>query len=357
MALTRPVVAVRDIHDPTSELSELPMPTVMSCTIRPDLVRFAHKNVSCNRRQPYAVSRNSGYQTSAESWGTGRAVARIPRVAGGGTHRAGQGAFGNMCRGGGMFAPTKIWRRWHRQTNLTMRRHAIASAIAASAIPALVMARGHRIDDVPEIPLVVSNKLEEVARTRHAVELLGKIGAKCEMTKVKDSKTIRKGRGKSRNRRYTMRKGPLVVYARDFGLVRATRNIPGVETCDVSKLSLLSLAPGGVLGRFVIWTEEAFRRLQDIYGDYETGSKTKKGYVLPRGLMTNCDLQRIINSDEIQRVLNPLKAKETVPKRKRNPLKDPAMRAKLDPTFDPVSKKRKIGAEAETPAPKSQRKA
>lgn len=49
-----------------------------------------------------------GHQTSAESWGTGRAVARIPRVRGGGTHRCGQGAFGNMCRGGHMFAPTKV---------------------------------------------------------------------------------------------------------------------------------------------------------------------------------------------------------------------------------------------------------
>ena len=50
----------------------------------------------------------AGHQTAAESWGTGRAVSRIPRVPGGGTHRAGQGAFGNMCRGGRMFAPTKV---------------------------------------------------------------------------------------------------------------------------------------------------------------------------------------------------------------------------------------------------------
>lgn len=47
----------------------------------------------------------------------GRAVARIPRVSGGGTHRAGQGAFGNMCRSGRMFAPTKIWRKWHVKIN------------------------------------------------------------------------------------------------------------------------------------------------------------------------------------------------------------------------------------------------
>lgn len=43
-----------------------------------------------NKRQAYAVSEKAGHQTSAESWGTGRAVARIPRVGGGGTHRSGQ---------------------------------------------------------------------------------------------------------------------------------------------------------------------------------------------------------------------------------------------------------------------------
>ena len=83
-----------------------------------------------------------GHQTSAESWGTGRAVARIPRVRGGGTHRSGQGAFGNMCRGGRMFAPTKTWRRWHRKINVNQKRYAMCSAIAASGSPALVMSKG-----------------------------------------------------------------------------------------------------------------------------------------------------------------------------------------------------------------------
>ena len=52
--------------------------------------------MSKNRRQAYAVSSKAGHQTSAESWGTGRAVARIPRVRGGGTHRSGQAAYGNV---------------------------------------------------------------------------------------------------------------------------------------------------------------------------------------------------------------------------------------------------------------------
>ena len=58
-----------------------------------------------------------------------------------------------------MFAPTKTWRRWHRKINITQRRYAIASAIAATGVPALVMARGHIIDQIPEVPLVVTDKV------------------------------------------------------------------------------------------------------------------------------------------------------------------------------------------------------
>src|SRR5207248_1636058 len=66
------------------------LPAVFKAPIRPDIVRTVHTNISKCNRQPYAVSSKAGHQTSAESWGTGRAVARIPRVSGGGTHRAGQ---------------------------------------------------------------------------------------------------------------------------------------------------------------------------------------------------------------------------------------------------------------------------
>lgn len=39
--------------------------------------------------------------------------------------------------------------------------YAVVSAIAASALPALVMARGHKIEAVPEVPLVVSDAAGE----------------------------------------------------------------------------------------------------------------------------------------------------------------------------------------------------
>ena len=80
---------------------------MFSVPIRPDVVAFVHTNIAKNKRQAQAVNVKAGKQSSAESWGTGRAVSRIPRVPGGGTHRAGQGAFGNMCRGGHMYSPLK----------------------------------------------------------------------------------------------------------------------------------------------------------------------------------------------------------------------------------------------------------
>ncbi|PIO72169.1 ribosomal protein, L4/L1 family, partial [Teladorsagia circumcincta] len=167
----RPLVTVYNEKYEATE-TQIKLPYVFRAPVRPDIVSFIHDQMFRNKRQAHAVSTLAGKQHSAESWGTGRAVARIPRVRGGGTHRSGQGAFGNMCRGGHMFAPLKVFRRWHRHVNIAQKRYAICSAIAASGIPALVQARGHVIDKVAEVPLVVSDKIESFRKTKEAVTFL-----------------------------------------------------------------------------------------------------------------------------------------------------------------------------------------
>eukprot|EP00262_Sarcandra_glabra_P001659 TRINITY_DN1177_c0_g1_i3.p1 TRINITY_DN1177_c0_g1~~TRINITY_DN1177_c0_g1_i3.p1 ORF type:complete len:426 (+),score=18.82 TRINITY_DN1177_c0_g1_i3:57-1280(+) len=334
VAAVRPLVTIQPLDGDmaTDSGNSLPLPDVMKASIRPDIVNFVHANISKNRRQPYAVSKRAGHQTSAESWGTGRAVSRIPRVPGGGTHRAGQGAFGNMCRGGRMFAPTKIWRRWHRRVNVNQKRFAVVSALAASAVPSLVLARGHRIENVPEIPLVVGDSAEGVEKTSAAIKVLKQIGAYSDAEKAKDSHAIRPGKGKMRNRRYISRKGPLIVYGTEGSkIVKAFRNIPGVEIASVERLNLLKLAPGGHLGRFIIWTKSAFEKLDSVYGSFEKASEKKNGYVLPRSKMVNADLSRIINSDEVQSVVRPIKKEIKRKAVKKNPLKNLDALVKLNP--------------------------
>jgi large subunit ribosomal protein L4e len=68
-----------------------------------------------------------------------------------------------------MFGPTKIWRKWHKKISVNQRRYAVSSALAATAIPPLVMARGHRIDNVPEMPLVLSDSLNNISKTKVSV--------------------------------------------------------------------------------------------------------------------------------------------------------------------------------------------
>ncbi|PAV16323.1 60S ribosomal L4 L1 L2 [Pyrrhoderma noxium] len=328
---SRPTVNVRSASGEAS--SSLPLPAVLTAPIRLDVVQQVHKSIAKNKRQAYAVSEKAGHQTSAESWGTGRAVARIPRVGGSGTHRSGQAAFGNMCRGGRMFAPTKVWRRWHVKVNQNQRRFAVVSALAASALPALVLARGHRIEEVEEVPLVVSSAAESLKKTKEAVALLTSLGAYSDVLKVSSSRKLRAGKGKLRNRRHRQRRGPLVVYSEDNGIVRAFRNLPGVELVNVTRLNLLQLAPGGHLGRFVIWTESAFAKLDEVFGTFETPAAIKKDYVLPTAKITNPDVTRLINSTEIQAVVRPANAKATRRPwtQHKNPLKNRGVLFRLNP--------------------------
>jgi large subunit ribosomal protein L4e len=340
---SRPLVGVYSSAEKAD--SYLPLPAVFSAPIRSDIVQEVHTRLSKNRRQPYAVSKYAGHQTSAESWGTGRAVARIPRVSGGGTHRAGQGAFGNMCRGGRMFAPTKIWRRWHRKSNLNERRFAVASALAASALPALLMARGHKIERLPEVPLVVDNKaVDTTDKTKKAVTILKALNAFDDIERVKESHRVRAGKGKMRNRRYVQKRGPLVVYNERGPLVKAFRNIPGIELVNVHRLNLLQLAPGGHLGRFIIWTKDAFQQLDSIFGTYKKGSNEKSSFYLPIAMVSNPDLGRIINSEEIQSALRDKKPQVRNYLRKRNPLKNFGAMVQLNP-YAAVLRRRELLAQ------------
>lgn len=384
-AAARPTVSVYSVA--TGETSgSVALPAVLTAPIRRDVVHFVHSNIAKNHRQAYAVSKHAGEQTSAESWGTGRAVARIPRISGGGTNRSGQGAFGNMCRKGRMFAPTKIWRRWHRHVNVNQRRYALVSALAASAVPALVQARGHRISDLPEVrlshcfqcwrmhmrqqwacftcastsivthththfisscdlqvPLVVSG-LEAVVKTKQAIAAFNKVGAGEDLKRAEESKRLRAGKGKARNRRFVVRRGPLFVHTdAEATTQKAVRNLPGVDTVHVDRLNLLQLAPGGHLGRFVIWTQSAFERLNQLYGTTTTASELKKGYKLPRPQMSNADLARIINSNEIQSAVRPAVKDRQWARQKKNPLRNNKALFKLNP-YAAIVRKSEIAA-------------
>merc|ERR550519_3138069 len=150
---------------------------------------------------------------------------------------------------------------------------------------------------------------------------------------------MRAGKGKLRDRRRVQKLGPLVIYDQDQGLTKAFRNIPGVDVIQVDNLNLLKIAPGGHVGRFCIWTESAFRKLDSIFGTWRKPSATKKNWNLPMPKMANTDLSKLLKSEEIRKVLRApnrtiVKAKKT----KANPLKNIRAMLKLNP-YAAVTKK------------------
>ena len=68
------------------------------------------------------------------------------------------------------------------------------------------------------MPLVVSSGIEKIQKTRDAVTLLKKLQVYADVEKTIASRTQRAGKGKMRGvRRFTQRRGPLVIYDQDNG--------------------------------------------------------------------------------------------------------------------------------------------
>lgn len=208
--------------------------------------------------------------------------------------------------------------------------------------------------------MVIDSKTFEgaaIVKTSAAVSLLKAIGAAPDIVKAQKSRKLRAGKGKMRGRRYRQRRGPLIVYHPDTDgkeLVLAFRNIPGVETSSVFALSLLQLAPGGHLGRFIIWTSGAFAALDDIYGSTTAPSALKKDFLLPSNLVSNADITRLINSSEVQSVLREPKGfrvTKRVGVQKKNPLRNRQLLLRLNPYASAFSKHKlgQVSTEKEKP--------
>merc|ERR1711978_512712 len=166
-----------------------------------------------------------------------------------------------------------------------------------------------------------------------------------DVEQVYKSQRMRAGKGKMRNRRRVQKRGPLVIYDEDQGLTKAFRNIPGVDTIQVDKLNLLKLAPGGHVGRFCIWTEAAFKKLDGLYGTWRKASTEKAGWNLPQPKMAVSDLSKLLKSEEIRAVLRAPNRKVSRAVVKTNPLKNIRTMLQLNPYAAVVKKNAELTKE------------
>lgn len=240
---------------------EIEVPTVFSTEYRPDLIKRSVLSSFTARIQPYGPNTLSGKKTSAESLGKNRGIARLPRMKSG-PRRA---AFVPQAVGGRRAHPPLVDKVRREKINKKERRLALMSAIAATADTERVKGRGHRIDNISSLPIVIEDDFEKVRKTKETREVFKIIGVWDDILRAREKK-IRAGRGKTRGRKYKKKKGPLVIVSRNQGIYFGARNHPGVDVVEVEKLSTSDLAPGCEAGRLVVWTRSAIEKLNTFVG-------------------------------------------------------------------------------------------
>jgi len=241
------------------------LPAVFSTPLRPDVIKRAVLAVQSTRLQPQGRDPMAGKRTSAESQGTGLGISRMPRVKGGG----GRAAFAPGTVGGRQPHPPTSEKKIIKRIPKKEARLALLSAIAATASKDVVASRGHAIEDVPQIPLIVTGSIEELTKTKEVEEVLKILGILADTYRVKASRKIRAGKGKRRGRKMKQAVGPLIVVTENKGIFDAAGNIPGVDVATVNNLNAEMLAPGAHPGRLTLWTNGAIEQLDKLYGGGE----------------------------------------------------------------------------------------
>ncbi|MDH5769845.1 MAG: 50S ribosomal protein L4 [Candidatus Bathyarchaeota archaeon] len=241
------------------------LPRVFQMSFRPDVIRRVVVALQSHRIQPQGRNVMAGKRTTAESFGVGLGISRIPRVKGSRHRKAGQGAFAPGTVGGRQAHPPKVEKKIYKRINKKEGRLAIRSAIAATADKSLVASRGHVVEKVPSLPIVVSDRIQSVREASRVKKVFEALGVWSDVERVKSSRKIRAGKGKMRGRRTKMGVGPLIVVSEDRGIGKAASNHLGVDVVKVEDLNAELLAPGTHAGRLTIWTESAIKKLNNLF--------------------------------------------------------------------------------------------
>ncbi len=254
-------------------VGKVDLPRVFKTDFRPDVIQKAVVCLQSSKRQPYSNKENAGMFTSADYFGRrkgayrmtiNKGMSRLPR------EKSGGGGLGKVrlipnSVGGRRAHPPKN-KDWTKKMNNKEYLLAIKSAIAATQNKEFLTERGHDIEGIPEIPLVVEDTFEKIAKTKDVIGALTALGLGNDLSRASE-KSIRAGRGKMRGRKYRKKKSALIVFKEDAGIVKSAGNIPGIDAVALEDLDIELLAPGTHAGRLIIWTKGALENLDKIVGE------------------------------------------------------------------------------------------
>jgi len=246
------------------------MPSQFAEEFRPDLIKRAVHALWSKGRQAYGADPEAGLRHSSKltkrrrkyrgCYGLGISRANRKILSRRGTRFGWAGAFSPQTVGGHRSHPPKAEKIWARKINKKENRKAIRSAMAATLMKEVVSKRGHALPAA--YPFVVSSTVEALSQTKEVEKVLHDLGFADELERSAQKK-VRAGKGTMRGRKYQRKKGVLIVTGGDCPLLKAAKNLPGVDAVEVKALNAELLAPGADPGRATLWTEKAVQKLTE----------------------------------------------------------------------------------------------
>lgn len=248
---------VRSTHGKAEGTVQLPH--VFETPYRPDVIRRTYINLLSHTFQEQGRYPAAGELVSAESRNTGLGIARLARIRGQGFSRAGQAAGVAGVRAGRIAHPPESWKDIYKKINKKERQLALSSAIAATSHKDIIVSRGHRVEGISDFPIIASDSIESITKSRDLVQALLAFGLAEDLSRTGTSKA--KGT-KNGSRAKSAGTSALVVVRKGSNVCRLATSIAGIDVKDVDSLSVLDLAPGGKPIRLTVFSKGSLEYLE-----------------------------------------------------------------------------------------------
>src|ERR687884_1721197 len=272
------------------ESHTIELPAVFETPFRYDVIHKAYVNSLSHSFQRQGRYPMAGEVVSAESRNTGLGIARIARAKGEGFSRAGQAAGVAGIRQGRVAHPPQSWKNIYKKINNKEKQLALCSAIAATARKDLIERRGHKVSNISSFPIIVSDQIEDISKTKDLLKLLDALGLKDELHRLDVSRQPRSGTARRRGRQGRSAVSAIIITSNDWTgaakqdrandndtrssgnskdngfkkILKLSGSIRGVDIKQVKDLSVLDFAPGSKPIRLAIFSESAIKELDNL---------------------------------------------------------------------------------------------
>ena len=246
------------------ESGEIELPAVFDTPYRPEVIHKVYINILSHSYQRQGRYPAAGEMVSAESRNTGLGIARLARARGEGFPRAGQAAGVAGVRHGRVAHPPESWKIIYKKINHKEKQLGLCSAIAVTSKKELVQRRGHKISDDVNLPLVVSNGIESISKTKQLKDVLIRLGVGDDIARASLVRKARSGTARRRGRSSRSGTSALIIVGNESRLMSLSRSIPGIDIKHAKDVSILDLAPGSKPIRLTIFSQSAIEYFKSL---------------------------------------------------------------------------------------------